>query len=535
MLLSMFHNYISVKIISLIVLLAIVVFAVLIAVNSYWQRVDTMDQIQNMGYRTTDLIELNIEEPMLLGDNQGTHEQFHRIDSLYDDLTVYLTDFRGNITYSTRADIIRENMNAVYLDQAVLGAMWNSLESITQKSALVHLDDGSFFMTVRSVPNEPECYHCHGRSQPILGSMLVMQNVDSALDLLHKHQLQNVLLSLGCLLLLIFTLVYFLKKTIINRITSLHEMEKEVTGGNLDAEFQDLGRDELGKLAQGFEKMVNNLKQKIREARDKSMIAEEQSREANLAIEELVDTQQKLIQSERFAAIGEAASHLSHEIKNPLMIMAGFAGQIRRSVQQNSPEEDKLNIIIQEAQRLEKMLYQVRDFTRPRKINKEPSQINQLISDTVKIFDNEFEASKIKCQLNLSNDLPLVNIDKDQIKQVLLNLIKNSLEAMPGGGALTIGSRIKNQTVLILVEDTGPGIPPDKTKKIFSPFFTTKDKGTGLGLAVSYRIIQDHGGDIFVDSKPCQGAKFMLHLPLAGGNDEQNREQPTRCRPVPPE
>ncbi len=511
---QIFQNSITVKVISLISLLAIMVFILLIAVNSYWQRVDTMDQIQYMGYRTTDLIELNIEEPMLLGDNLGTHEQFSRIDKLYDDLTVYLTDFRGNITYSTRSDVIRDYMDAVYLDENILKSLSDTLKNKTQKSALVELEEGAFFMTVRSVANQPECYHCHGRSQPILGSMLVMQNADPNLALLQKHQLQNFLLGLGCLLLLIFTLVYFLKKTIINRITFLHDMGKKITGGNLDAEFKDLGQDELGKLAQGFKIMVNNLKQKIKEARDKSELAEEQTRETKKAIEELVKTQHKLIQAERFAAIGEAASHLSHEIKNPLMIMAGFAKQIQCSLPNDCPEQEKLNIIVQEAQRLEKMLYEVRDFTRPRTLKKEPSQINQLISETIKIFDNQLETSKTEYRLDMPKDLPLVNMDKDQIKQVLINLIKNSLEAMQDGGFLTIGARQENQTVQVWVEDTGQGIPSEKMKKIFSPFFTTKDKGTGLGLAVSYRIIQDHGGDISVESKTGKGAKFTFHLPI---------------------
>ncbi len=530
MLPQIFSKHISVKIISLIIILAIAVFSVLIFVNSYWQRVDTMNQIRIMGYRTTDLIELNIEEPMLLGDNQGTHEQFRRIDVLYDDLTVYLTDFKGNITYSTREEVVRRDVSAVYSDQDLLRAIEDSLGNTIQKSSLVHLDEGSFFMTVRSVPNQPECYHCHGRSQTILGSMLVMQNVDADLELLQQHQLQNVLLGLGCLLILVLTLIYFLKRTIINRITALHNMEKEVTGGNLDAQFRDLGQDELGKLAQGFRIMVTNLKQKIKEARDKSRLAEQQTKEANLAIEELVETQQRLLQSERFAAIGEAASHLSHEIKNPLMLMAGFARQVQRRVPRDSPEEEKLNIIIQEAQRLENMLYQVRDFTRPRTLNKKYCPVNQLVSDTLKMFEDEMENSKISIRLNLSQDLPQVSIDRDQIKQVLINLIKNSMEAMCSGGMLTVGSDRKNHTIRIWLEDTGQGIPPEKMKKIFSPFFTTKDKGTGLGLAVSYRIIQDHDGEIFVHSKPGRGARFEIHLPLSLDTEDYEHEASRQCR-----
>jgi signal transduction histidine kinase len=521
--LQIFRNSITAKVISLVSLLAIMVFVLLIAINSYWQRKDIINQIQYMGYRTTDLIELNIEEPMLLGDNMGTHDQFSRIDNLYDDLTVYLTDFQGNITYSTRTDVIRKDMDEVYFDENILDAMDNTLKNKTQKSSLVQLDEGSFFMTVRSVANQTECYHCHGRSHPILGSMLVMQNADSYLALLQMHQLQNMLLGLGCLGLLIFTLIYFLKRTIINRITLLHDMGNKITKGNLDAEFKDLGQDELGKLAQGFEIMVNNLKKKIKEAKDKSQLAEEQANETRQAIDELVKTQHKLIQTERFAAIGEAASHLSHEIKNPLMIMAGFARQAQKSLPQDCPEQEKLSIIVQEAQRLEKMLYEVRDFTRPRKVKKEPCEINKVITDTIKIFDNELKASKVDYKLDFEPNLPEVNIDKDQIKQVLINLIKNSLEAMPDGGLLTVASLSEDRSVRIQVQDTGQGIPLDKMKSIFSPFFTTKDKGTGLGLAVTYKIIQDHGGDISVDSKPGHGAKFTFTIPIYQDMNKQNK------------
>jgi len=240
------------------------------------------------------------------------------------------------------------------------------------------------------------------------------------------------------------------------------------------------------------------------------------------SMQELVETQQKLVQSERFAAIGEAASHLAHEIKNPLMLMAGFAGQVKRSLHENSQDREKLDIIVQEAQRLENMLIEVRDFTRPHKLHKESCQINDLISQTVNIFENEMKAGQVQYRLDLSRDLPLVSLDRDRIKQVLLNLIKNSLEAMPEGGTLTIGSQRINRRVRIWVEDNGPGIPEEKMKNIFSPYFTTKKKGTGLGLAVSYRIIQDHDGDIFVDSEAGRGTRFTFYLPLA--EDIQLRE-----------
>ncbi|EFI34253.1 integral membrane sensor signal transduction histidine kinase [Desulfonatronospira thiodismutans ASO3-1] len=264
------------------------------------------------------------------------------------------------------------------------------------------------------------------------------------------------------------------------------------------------------------------LTRKVEDKTRHLMESREQLREEKEKVEQsmqkLKDTQQRLVQSERFAAIGEAASHMSHEIKNPLMLMAGFAGQVRRRLSEDSPEAEKLDIIVNEAKRLEKMLVEVRDFTRPHKLSIKPCQPNDLIAETVKIFQDSLESSGIVCSQELSTDLTQVNMDPDQVKQVLVNLIKNAVEVMPEGGTLGISSKRQNQWVVVSVQDSGPGIPAEKLKNIFSPFYTTKDKGTGLGLAVSYRIIQDHGGDIFVDSQEGHGARFTIYLPLEEAN-----------------
>ncbi len=329
-LLNTFYQSLTLKVIALITLLAVGVFALLILVNSHWQRVDTMEQIESQGYRTTDLIELNIEEPMLIGDNEGTHEQFSRIDALYDDLSVYLTDFRGNITYSTQEEILRQDIDEVYQDRDVLEGVWASLEQDIEESALVETREGSFFMTVRTVPNEQDCYHCHGSSEPILGSMLVMQSVEQDLAILEKHQIQNAFLGLGCLLLLVLTLVYFMKKVVINRVAYLHDMETQVSQGNLDLEFRDLGRDELGSLNQGFHDMVRNMKQKIQESQEKAKLAEDQTREANLAMEEAQEAKDNAEQRER--NMQEAARQVEGIAKE----LAQYTEQLSSQVEQAS-------------------------------------------------------------------------------------------------------------------------------------------------------------------------------------------------------
>jgi two-component system, NtrC family, sensor histidine kinase HydH len=187
---------------------------------------------------------------------------------------------------------------------------------------------------------------------------------------------------------------------------------------------------------------------------------------------------------------------------------------VARSLPENDPNQEKLGIISEEAKRLENMLIQVRDFTRPQQLRKEKAQINNLILETTKLVQEKLDMGKIRVSLNLFPELPEAYFDQAQIKQVLLNLIKNAWEAMPGEGSISITTGVEKNRIMVSIEDTGAGIPEDKLKEIFNPFFTTKDKGTGLGLAVIQRIVQDHQGDIRVDSEPGRGSRFIFYLPL---------------------
>jgi two-component system, NtrC family, sensor histidine kinase HydH len=233
------------------------------------------------------------------------------------------------------------------------------------------------------------------------------------------------------------------------------------------------------------------------------------------SMNQLILTQEKLVLSERFAAIGEAAAHLSHEIKNPLMLIGGFASQILRSLPEDDQRSEKLRIIADEARRLEALLMEVRDFTRPPQPKIVPGDLNQSIREVAGLLEEEILSRRIRPDLQLATGLPACAFDPNQIKQVLLNLAKNAVEAMPEGGTLTFVTQAVDHHVRITVADTGTGISSDGLKKLFHPFHTTKQKGTGLGLAVSYKIVQDHGGEFSVHSREGEGSRFIFTLPLA--------------------
>jgi signal transduction histidine kinase len=236
--------------------------------------------------------------------------------------------------------------------------------------------------------------------------------------------------------------------------------------------------------------------------------------EVDRKTEELKKSQEKLIHSERLAAVGSMASHVSHEIKNPLMAIGGLAQQLKRSANLGDREKEKLDLITKEVSRLENMLIEVRDFTRPTTPRKIKGAINPLIQEVLALMKPVFTDQKIEIQFYLDPHLPEFEFDPEQWKQVLLNLIKNAAEAMTAGGRLSVKTYLLALKVFIEISDTGKGISPEHLTNLFRPFFTTKKKGTGLGLAVSYKIIHDHNGDIQVTSEVNQGTRVVVQLPL---------------------
>ncbi len=240
------------------------------------------------------------------------------------------------------------------------------------------------------------------------------------------------------------------------------------------------------------------------------------SRQVELKTKELLESQERLVRSERFAAVGEAAAYVSHEIKNPLMVVGGLARQVERRVPDDPACQEKLQIIQNEVRRLENFLGDLRDFTRPALPVKQSLHLNQVIREVQALMELELQEKQVTLVSKLSPQLPELVADANQLKQILVNLFKNALEAMDGEGQITVASGAKDGQVWFSVQDTGAGMTPEVLGKIFNPFFTTKEKGTGLGLSVTHKIITDHHGTITVESAPGRGTQFTVWLPETG-------------------
>jgi len=233
---------------------------------------------------------------------------------------------------------------------------------------------------------------------------------------------------------------------------------------------------------------------------------------------ELLLIRERMLESDRLAALSSLASGMAHEIRNPLVSIGGFARRIAKLVEPNSPLRGYVEVIQEEVTRLEKLLREILDFTGENLSYYGDHELAKLIEDTLILVQRDLDANKIKVAREFAQ-LPRLHCDDRQMKQVFYNLFQNAIQAMPHGGTLSIRTfpveRPDGLYAAASIADTGSGIPVEVLHNIFNPFFSTKDYGTGLGLAIAQRIISRHYGQIEVNNEIGKGVTFIVTLPVA--------------------
>lgn len=292
-------------------------------------------------------------------------------------------------------------------------------------------------------------------------------------------------ISVILITVLVNILTYFF---LIKPINQLRLGTEIIGSGNLDYKISIPRRDEFGKLANSFNEMVENIK--------------------NLQIQ--------IVAMDRMSSIGQLAGGIAHEINNPLTGVIGQAQILLQKVPKDNPFYDNLIKIERAAQRCRKIVKALLDFAREKYYSFVSSDINSLIDETLELCMSDLLSNKVNV-VKQYDKLPQIKVSPSHLQQVFMNLITNAMDAMPSGGELLISTYKQNESIVISFKDTGTGINKENLQKIFSPFFTTKEigKGVGLGLAVSYGIIKRHNGDITVKSDgEGKGAEFIIKLPI---------------------
>lgn len=232
------------------------------------------------------------------------------------------------------------------------------------------------------------------------------------------------------------------------------------------------------------------------------------------AIGDLKDNQHKLVQAEKLASMGQMAAGIAHEINNPLGVVLMYSHILKGELEQGGQAKEDVDKIIEEAERTRKIVRGILNFARQEKIERAPADINRIVKDAADQVGSPDDTGNIKVLLDLDKSIGRQLVDKIQLRQVFDNLLKNAVEAMPGGGEIAITTRLETDDFIISIKDSGQGIAEENISKLFSPFFTTKPvgKGTGLGLPVCYGIVKMHGGSIQAENNKEGGAVFTVKI-----------------------
>lgn len=250
---------------------------------------------------------------------------------------------------------------------------------------------------------------------------------------------------------------------------------------------------------------------------------EKASVELNDAYRKLQESFDQMRKVDRLSALGELSAAMAHEIRNPLGSIKGGIEIIEEGFDKGSPKHEFVDIIKKEISRLDRIISEFLTYARPRPPHKSMNSINEIIHSVVTLLGREADRQGVKVSLELSGEIPEVMVDGEQIKQAILNILLNAIQAIGVDGTVTVSTCMKDGILQVSVRDTGKGIDEDEAERLFDPFFTTKEEGTGLGLSISYQIVKAHGGDIEIALPEAGGSEFIMSIPLDSGEVEDEK------------
>ncbi len=459
--------------------------------------------IEKLTYEKAKIISEFIEKNVIRLMERGKHFEIHRVLQNFASykgiwkINVFRPD--GTITASTFTEELHKSVGDVgfYLKNH----HFIREEMSRDKSGKRQRERVYYF--VNPIVNKPECFHCHNQEEKVVGVLAVANSLREMDEEISKVKMDAIVLAVITIGSLSFVLGFLFLRFVNLPITKLTAAMRRVEEGDLNARVDLKASDEMGRLAQNLNSMIWKL---------------------NAARKEAEEYHQELVQrADRMASIGELASGVAHEIRNPL---AGIQGAIQ-IIADGFPKDDSRKQVTDEIQkqiyRLERLVKDLLNYVKPIPANYLPTDINGLVDKVLTFFmTQQGKSEDFRIEKNFVLDLPTTMIDPNSMEQAFLNIILNAKKAMPQGGTFTVSTHLldhkgdegERQEVQVIFADTGIGIPRENLPKIFNPFFSTRPDGTGLGLSITKNIVEGHGGKIKVESQVNVGTKFTITLPV---------------------
>ncbi len=401
------------------------------------------------------------------------HEDIEKLKQAYSvEIMVFGKDYTLNA--STLTTLSQTEHNRTYLVEKL------HLNHIKQK-----LDSTGETPITKDVTLGGKPYKVFYRMIPLGRLYCLLRPMDDIAEA--RRTLTLYMLGLAILVIALVALIsHRIGKNLTEPIKDLVVFTEQVAEGNLDDLCEIRAQDEIGDLTIAFNQMTQELKQ----SRD------------------------KLIQAERLATAGKMSASFAHEIRNPLSSMRMLSQMLLQKPELSAEQLQSIQYILDEIERIDNIVKGLMDFARPVPLNLEIQPLVPTLESVLALMEANLTHHQIELVLDFSPDLPDFQFDSDKLKQAFMNLVLNSMEATPNGGTITISTFQQENKVCIMLIDTGIGISEEDIEHIFEPFFTRKNKGTGLGLANVQRVIEEHGGTVKIESTLGEGTTVSMLLPL---------------------
>ncbi len=476
--------------------------------------------------QAAEIIKQSTYDAMLKNDKESLYRMIGRIAQSNSIERIRLIDRDAKIAYSNIGNEVGRpiNTSAERTIMDLIATSQRQPPDSKSQSRIYWTDDGKEVLGfTKAIYNQPVCSteacHFHRKEDTVLGVLDISISLESLRKKANEYRLQFIVMT--CLLLLLIgMLITFLVRRMVNRpIQRLMRHTAQVASGNLEARIEATSKDELGELAVAFNQMTENLSKASEEISQWTISLERKVEERSREIK-LMEAQ--LHRSEKLASLGNLVAGIAHEINNPLTGILLYASLLEQDKRLDPLLKPDLGKVIAETRRCANIVKQLLEFSREAVPHKDAVAINTLLDKVISLLRHQPDFGNISITCRYDEGLPNVFVDPNQLQQVFVNLFINACHAMPGGGAIVVGTSLSGDGdfVRVEIEDNGCGIAEEHLDRIFDPFFTTKAEGTGLGLSISYGIVENNGGAIEVKSTLGAGSTFTVALPAIRGVEQ---------------